>query len=63
MAWRYLAADGSERGRSEGFPDRQAAEDWLAAEWAGLAERGIEEVELVEQPSSETLYRMSLGPA
>ncbi len=60
FAWRYLDGAGSEMGRSERFPDREAAEAWLGENWSGLGSGGVEEVVLLT-PDGEPVYRMALG--
>lgn len=60
FAWRYLDIAGLEVGRSERFPDREAAEAWLGVRWSDLGSRGVEEVVLLT-PGGEPVYRMALG--
>jgi hypothetical protein len=60
--WRYLDGSENEVGESQPFEDRDDAESWLSQEWAGLHERGIEEVVLFDAQSNEAVYRMGLGP-
>ena len=59
--WTYLDGEGAEFGLSQTFPTREAAEGWMSEAWSGLAERGVEQVELMDQARDERLYRMSLG--
>jgi hypothetical protein len=61
FSWTYLDGAGREVGRSEGFGDRQAAEDWMGLAWEELADQGIHEVALVEDEAGRTVYRMGLG--
>ena len=61
LAWALYDAAGAEAGRSEAFPDREAAEAWLADSWADLAASGVAEVELLDADGGESLYRMSLA--
>ncbi len=65
FVWRLLDGTGSEVGTSEGFEDRDAAEAWLGPSWEGLADRGVNEVELVLHPpdggADVVVYRMSLA--
>jgi hypothetical protein len=61
FAWRYLGPAGEDRGRSDPFPDREAAEAWMGDSWAELLENGVEEVAL-EVEGSEA-YRMGLRPS
>lgn len=56
--WGYLDADGRDVGRSDPFPDREAAEAWLGESWSDLLGRGIERVALSE--GDRELYRMGL---
>jgi hypothetical protein len=63
VAWAFLDAEGEERGRSDPFPDRQAAEDWMAAVWEDLLARGYAQAALVDLDRDRRLYRMGLGPA
>lgn len=62
FTWTYLDGAGLEAGSSPAFPDRDAAEGWLVRSWEQLAERGIEEVSLVDGDGDGELYRMSLRP-
>jgi hypothetical protein len=61
FAWRYIGPDGEDRGRSDPFPDREAAEAWIGDSWSELLERGVEQVAL-EEDGSEA-YRMGLRPS
>jgi hypothetical protein len=61
FAWRYLDDAGSEVGMSHGFADREDAEGWIGETWADLHERGVEDVELIDQDRGRRLYRMGLG--
>jgi hypothetical protein len=58
--WTYLDDVGNEVGRSERFADPEAAEDWMGAAWPDLAERGVEQVELVDRSRDRRVYRMGL---
>lgn len=60
FVWRYLDVAGDDLGQSEPFEDRQDAEAWLGETWAGLLQRGIEEVALEDQDRGRTIYRMGL---
>ena len=61
MVWRYF--DRSDRlvGESERFEHAEAAEEWMAAVWSELRERGVEEVELVDVDRDQVSYRMALS--
>lgn len=59
-AWTYLDDVGNEVGRSEPFDDPEAAESWMGVAWADLAERGVEQVELVDRIRDRRVYRMGL---
>jgi hypothetical protein len=61
FTWRYLGADGEDRGASDPFPDREAAEAWIGDSWSELLDGGVEEVALVEDGSEA--YRMGLRPS
>ena len=63
VAWAFLDAEGAERGRSDPYPDRQAAEDWMATAWEELLERGYVQAALVDVDRDRRLYVMGLGPA
>lgn len=63
FAWTYLDGSGEEIGRSESFPDQEAAEDWIGRTWQDLLERGVEEVALVDHGRARQLYRMGLQEA
>jgi hypothetical protein len=60
--WRLLDERDADVGSSTDFPDRDAAESWLGAEWSELVGRGVEEVTLVElsDGAERDVYRMSL---
>ena len=58
--WTYLDDTGNEVGRSERFDDAAAAEDWMGASWRDLAERGIDQVELIDRTRERRVYRMGL---
>ena len=58
--WSVRDAGGREIARSEVFDSRAAAEEWMAVEWAGLAEHGGDSVAL--ECDGETVYEMGLGP-
>jgi len=59
----YLDQGGEEVGRSEIFPDREAAEEWMGQSCQDLLERGVEEVALVDHERARRVYRMSLREA
>ena len=61
VRWRFVGPDDVVTGWSERFVHREGAEAWLAETWSGLAERGVDHVELVDEATSEVLYRMSLA--
>jgi hypothetical protein len=61
FAWTYLDQDGQEVGRSPGFADPDAAEDWIGSSWRDLLENGVEEVVLFDHGRSRKVYRMGLG--
>jgi len=63
FSWAYLDDGGSEVGRSEAFPDREAAEEWMGQAWQDLLERGIEEVALIDDDRGRRVYRMGLREA
>jgi hypothetical protein len=63
FAWTFLDTSGEERGRSDTFADRQAAEDWMATAWEELLKRGYQEAALVDLDRQRRLYLMGLGPA
>jgi hypothetical protein len=58
--WTYLDDVGNEVGRSERFADPEAAEHWMGEAWPDLAERGVEQVELVDRSRDRRVYRMGL---
>jgi hypothetical protein len=60
FTWRYLDASGEETGRSESFPDRDAAEAWMGGAWEELLEVGYEEVALHDEERDRRVYRMGL---
>jgi hypothetical protein len=60
FAWVYRDDRGEEVGRSQRFADREAAEGWMGDAWADLRERGVEEVDLLDEERDRRLYRMSL---
>jgi len=62
VRWDYLDAGGRTMGRSEPFAERSAAEDWMGQAWEELAEQGVQEVELRDEKTGRTVYRMGLGP-
>jgi hypothetical protein len=59
--WVYLDAAGARVGRSERFPGREDAEEFMAHAWEELRERGVTQVELVDEDGGTAEYRMSLG--
>jgi hypothetical protein len=61
FAWRYFGLGGEDRGASELFTDREAAEAWMGDAWADLRDRGIDQVVLEEDGRER--YRMGLGEA
>jgi hypothetical protein len=61
VIWRYLGPGKEDRGVSETFPDREAAEAWLGDSWSRLLEEGTESVALEED--GRVLYRMGLREA
>ena len=61
FGWRYFGRSGDEVGRSEGFEDAEAAEQWLSEAWPDLRERGVEEVELIDLDRDQVSYRMGLS--
>jgi hypothetical protein len=61
FAWAYLDEGGSEAGRSDPFPDREAAEEWMGTAWEDLLEHGHHEVELLDLERDRRVYRMGLG--
>ena len=58
--WTYLDDSGDEVGRSERFADSESAEAWISTAWRDLAERGVEQVELVDRIRERPMYRMGL---
>ena len=60
FTWTYLDEAGEEVGRSEGFADREAAEDWMGQAWQDLLERGVEQVALEDGERGSRVYRMGL---
>ncbi len=61
FVWRYLDQGGEELGSSERFADRESAEAWIGETWSDLYERGVEEVELVQENGGGALFRMGLA--
>ena len=61
FAWRYLDETGAELGTSHPFPDQASAEAWMGDAWSGLRERGVEEVELMDEERGRRIYRMGLA--
>lgn len=61
FGWTYIDGTGEEIGRSQRFPDAQAAEDWMGNCWQDLLENGIEEVILHDHERGRRIYRMGLG--
>ena len=61
--WRYLGPEGGQRGESEAFSDREAAEAWMGEAWSDLLAKGVEEVVLVDRQRGRTIYRMGLREA
>jgi hypothetical protein len=62
FSWRYIDETGHDVGSSDPFEDQEAAEAWLTQEWVSLRDRGIEDVELLDDEQDQALYRMSLEP-
>jgi hypothetical protein len=60
FAWRYWSAAGDDLGESDRFADRASAEGWLRRSWEDLLDRGVAEVELVDEDGGGSIYRMSL---
>lgn len=61
--WRYLDASGEPtHGPQEPFADQQKAEDWFAACWRELRERGVDAVTLLDG-DTEVYGPMSLHDA
>ena len=60
-AWTYLDSNGNPMGASGRFEDADSAESWLGMSWQGLAEFGVEEVELHDHSRGERVYRMGLA--
>ena len=58
--WTYLDDVGNEVGRSEPFADAEAAESWMGVAWPDLAERGVDQVELMDRIRDRRVYRMGL---
>lgn len=63
LCWRYLDGSKEEVGSSERFGGRTDAESWLSGAWPDLRAEGVAEVELVDEATGETLYRMGLDEA
>ena len=63
FAWDYLDAGGEPVGRSEAFPDRDAAEAWMGEAWEELLAQGVEEAALVDLERDRRIYRMGLREA
>lgn len=61
FGWTLLDGSGDELGRSPGFTDAEAAEDWIGSCWPDLLENGVEEVVLYDRVRGRRLYRMGLG--
>lgn len=61
--WMFLDASGNELGRSQGFDDADAAEEWIGRTWMDLAEIGVEEVALFDHDHGHHVYRMGLAAA
>ncbi|HEY7659267.1 MAG TPA: hypothetical protein VIC58_01555 [Actinomycetota bacterium] len=61
FGWTYLDGTGDEVGRSHGFPDADAAEDWIGSSWQDLFENGVEAVVLFDLDRGQRVYRMGLG--
>lgn len=61
FGWTLLDGSGDELGRSPGFADAEAAEDWIGSCWPDLLENGVEEVVLYDRVRGRRLYRMGLG--
>ncbi len=63
FTWRYLDADGNERGRSQEFAHRDEAESWLGQSWQDLLAQDHEEVALHDEELDDRVYRMGLREA
>lgn len=59
--WAYLDGAGAELGRSPGFDDPEAAEEWIGGSWQDLADMGVEEVVLYDRSRDRRVYRMGLS--
>jgi hypothetical protein len=59
--WTYFNAEGDRVGESDRFAGREAAEEWMGAEWSELLSSGVDEVALVDEDRDRILYRMGLG--
>lgn len=60
FTWAFLDEAGGEVGRSEVFPGREEAEDWMGRCWQDLLERGVEQVALEDGARGSRVYRMAL---
>ncbi len=60
FAWRYLDDIGGELGASGRFLDRDEAERWIGETWQDLAERGVQEVVLMDERRGDRVFRMGL---
>lgn len=62
MSWRWVYRDTpkSISGESSTFDSRQAAEDWMGAEWQSLLDQGHLAATLMN--GEEELYTMKLTP-
>ncbi len=63
LVWRYVGESGDDRGESEPFDSREAAEAWIGAAWEDLLGDGVEEVVLQDAETGTVLYRMGLAGA
>jgi hypothetical protein len=59
--WAYLDGAGAELGRSHGFDDPEAAEEWIGGSWQDLADMGVEAVVLYDHSRERNVYRMGLS--
>jgi hypothetical protein len=61
FTWTYFDGVGEEVGRSQRFPDAEAAEEWMGTCWRDLCDNGVEEVALHDHAQDRRLYRMGLS--
>ncbi len=60
FVWRLLDRDGHEISSSDRFADRPSAESWLSDRWPELLDRGVEQVDLMDEDDDHAVYRMAL---